>query len=287
MTVLAVADLTTAALNGTGVFDVLMRANKVHLEAEFKAGRFKGAEYATVYLGTLQPVLQTAMAFLVQNQEAAQKALLMEQQILLATLAVQKAQIEKDMLTASLAKIPAEIALLEAQTALAVQQKVNLVSEELAIDAKTALTVQQTESEALRNYVDGVDPTKSGMVDQERQVAGATVCKLKAEYDLTMVNVTKAGSENAFILQKKATEQAQTVASGVDVDSVVGRQKALYAGQTAGFQRDAEQKAAQILVETWKVRRTTDEGTVADATNKLNDATIGSAVTKLLTGAGV
>jgi hypothetical protein len=69
-------------------------------------------------------------------------------------------------------------------------------------------------------------------------------------------------------------------------DSVVGRQKALYQAQTDGFTRDAEQKAAKLLVDTWSVRRTTDEGTVADGTNMLNDATVGRAITKLLDGVG-
>jgi hypothetical protein len=65
---------------------------------------------------------------------------------------------------------------------------------------------------------------------------------------------------------------------------VIGKQKALYGAQTNGYARDAEQKATSILVDTWKVRRTTDEGTVADGVNQLNDSVIGRAVTKLLAG---
>ena len=60
MTAITIANLTQATVDGTGVFDVLMRANKAHLEAEFAKGRIKGSEYATVYLGSLQAVLQTA-----------------------------------------------------------------------------------------------------------------------------------------------------------------------------------------------------------------------------------
>ena len=41
VTPITVAALTTATLDGAGVFDTLMRANKEHLEAEFKAGRIK------------------------------------------------------------------------------------------------------------------------------------------------------------------------------------------------------------------------------------------------------
>lgn len=40
------------------------------------------------------------------------------------------------------------------------------------------------------------------------------------------------------------------------------------------------------MVDSWNVRRTTDEATVADGTNLLNDATIGRTIAKLLAGVG-
>jgi hypothetical protein len=67
---------------------------------------------------------------------------------------------------------------------------------------------------------------------------------------------------------------------------VIGKQITLYQAQADGFKRDAEQKAAKIMVESWNARRATDEATVADGTNKLADAYIGQAITKLLAGAG-
>ena len=49
----------------------------------------------------------------------------------------------------------------------------------------------------------------------------------------------------------------------------------------------AEQKAAKVMVDTWNVRRTTDpDSAAADSTNNLNDAAVGRAVTKLLSGVG-
>jgi len=118
----------------------------------------------------------------------------------------------------------------------------------------------------------------------ENRVLEATVCKLKAEYDLLLEQRLKTTEETGLLAQKKITERAQTVGAGVDDDSVVGRQKMLYKAQTEGFQRDAEQKTAKALIDTWNVRRTTDDATVADGTNMLNDATIGRAVSKLLAG---
>jgi len=210
---LTVDQLTDATTGGNGVFDVLMRANKAHLEQEFRAGRIKGPEYSTVYLGSLQAVMQTALAFLLAKDKSSLEAELLQKQI--------------------------------------------------------ELTAQQVLN-----------------AEVENRVLEAQICKLQAEFDLIMEQKTKTAQELALLTQKVATERAQTQSIGVDADSVIGKQKALYGAQTDGFKRDAEQKAADLLIKSWMTRRTTDEGTVADVTNKLDDATIGRTVTKLLEGVG-
>ena len=276
ITPITLNDLTLATLDGTGVFDVLMRANKAHLEAEYSKNRIKGAEYATVYLGSLEAVLNAALQFLLQKDKIALEAQLIEQQILLAQVEVIKANAqvlqtqaqtelvkqqtanalaELAILQANALKIPAEIAHLQAQTAMVGQQKANLVLEADNIPKQGAVLVGQK-------------------------------CKLDAEFDLLKTTNLKTAEEQALLAWKTTTEKAQTTALGVDADSVIGKQKALYGAQTEGFNRDAEQKAAKVMVDSWNVRRTTDEGTVADSTNMLNDAAVGRAVNKLLSGVG-
>lgn len=214
MALVPLSDLTQASITGDGVFDVLMRATKAHLESEFKAGRIRGTEYATVYLGALQQTMQVALSFLLQKQKADLEAQLLAKQVELTN-----------------------------------QQRIN---------AEVEMTVLQAQK-----------------------------CKLDAEFDLLVEQKSKSAAETSLLTQKVITERAQTLATGVDEDSVLGKQKALYQAQTNGFTRDAEQKAAKLLVDSWNVRRTTDEGTVADATNKLSDVYVGSAVSKLLAGVGV
>lgn len=206
ITPITLANLTGATLDGVGVFDVLMRANKAHLDSEFAKQRIRGPEYATVYLGSLQTILGGAIQFLLQRDKAGMEAQLLEQQVANAIL-------EGQILAANKEKVEAEIVLLD-------------------------------------------------------------------------LNINKTNAETALLAQKTLTEQAQILATGVDADSVVGRQKELYAAQTNGFTRDAEQKASKILIDTWSVRRTTDELTIADDTNNLDDVAIGRAVTKLLSGIG-
>ena len=210
---ITVSNLTQATLEGTGNFDVLMRATKAHLEAEYAKDRIKGTEYSTVYLGALTQVMQTALQFTLTKDKAANDAALVAQQLLLVT--------------------------------------------------------QQTANAVL-----------------EGEVLVAQKCKLQAEFDLTVATTLKVNQEIALLTQKVATERAQTTSLGVDADSVLGKQKALYTAQADGFKRDAEQKAAKVMIDTWNVRRTTDEGTVADGTNKLSDTYVGQAVQKLLTGIG-
>ena len=276
ITPITLNDLTLATLDGTGVFDVLMRANKAHLEAEYSKNRIKGSEYATVYLGSLEAVLNSALQFLLQKDKIALEAQLIEQQILLAQVEVIKANAqvlqtqaqtelvkqqtanalaELAILQANALKIPAEIAHLQAQTAMVGQQKANLVLEADNIPKQGAVLVGQK-------------------------------CKLDAEFDLLKTTNLKTAEEQALLAWKTTTEKAQTTALGVDDNSVIGKQKALYGAQTEGFTRDAEQKAAKLMVDSWNVRRTTDEGTVADSTNMLNDAAVGRAVNKLLSGVG-
>lgn len=213
MALVPLTDLTQASLNGEGAFDVLMRATKEHLESEYKAGRIKGTEYSTVYLGSITQVMQTALAFLLAKQKTDLEAQLLQKQIELTN-----------------------------------QQRIN---------AEVEMTVLQAQK-----------------------------CKLDAEFDLIKEQTLKGAAETALLTQKVVTERAQTLAVGVDADSVLGKQKALYQAQTDGFKRDAEQKAAKLMVDSWNVRRTTDEGTVADATNKLADTFVGNAVSKLLEGVG-
>lgn len=72
---------------------------------------------------------------------------------------------------------------------------------------------------------------------------------------------------------------------GVDDNSVIGKQKLLYAAQTEGYKRDAEQKAAKVVVDAWGIQRSTDSATSTASTN-LDNASVGRIVGKLFAGVG-
>ena len=235
LTNMPVAKLTEAKLDGSGVFDVLMRATKSHLDQEFSQNRIKGTEYSQVYLGSLTAVMENSLRFL----------------------------LDKD-------KSLYEIALVEAQVRLA--------------DAQVRLVEKQIEKEDQEAALRAAQVAK---INREILTMDISDNLLTAQVLLAQAQKISTDAQSALVIQKTNTEKAQTLAAGVDVDSVVGKQKALYQSQIDGFKRDAEQKAAKLLVDTWNVRRTTDEGTVADNTNRLDDMTVGKAVEKLLDGVGV
>ena len=55
---LTIAELTSASVDGTGVFDVLMRAVNAHIGEQFDRQRITGSDYAKVYLGAVSAVMQ-------------------------------------------------------------------------------------------------------------------------------------------------------------------------------------------------------------------------------------
>lgn len=229
---ITLASLTEAKVDGSGAFDTLMRAMTGHLQREFDDNRLRGADYAQVYLSALTPVLQNAVVFLLQKDEAAYKGQLIEAQVRLTEAQIKLAEAE-------LAREELQKELIAKQVEKTTQEILNLKAEE---------------------------------------------CVLKANYDIALSTNLQTIAQTTLVNQKVATEKAQTSGIAIEPTSVIGKQIALYDAQARGFDRDAEQKAAKLMIDSWNVRRTTDVGTVADSTNQLNDANVGRAVIALLGG---
>ena len=52
---------------GTGIFDVIIKAANENIKIQHKTSRITGAEYAEVYLGTMQSAISEAMKFLLSK----------------------------------------------------------------------------------------------------------------------------------------------------------------------------------------------------------------------------
>jgi hypothetical protein len=56
-------------VTGDGVFDDVMEAVNMHIQAQYDAGRINGSDFATVYLGALQTALQQSIGFVLQREK--------------------------------------------------------------------------------------------------------------------------------------------------------------------------------------------------------------------------
>ena len=109
----------------------------------------------------------------------------------------------------------------------------------------------------------------------------------KVQNLVLQAQVEKIDAEIILLGQKGLTEEAQIrdTVNGVPVTGMMGKQKLLLQAQTDGFARKAEQDLAKILSDSWSVRRTTDEGTIAP--NGLKDDDVTAVLEKAKVGIGL
>ena len=81
------------------------------------------------------------------------------------------------------------------------------------------------------------------------------------------------------------SEQAKylDVVNGQVIAGTIGKQKDVYTAQTKGFKDSALQSLAKTMIDTWSVRRSTDEGTLTTPESKLYDGNIGNAIEAMFT----
>lgn len=112
--------------------------------------------------------------------------------------------------------------------------------------------------------------------------------KLNKELELLELNKTKTQKEIDLLNQKRITELANVDGTVANASSVVGRQTAVLQAQANGYVRDAEQKAAEILVRGFSALATTqDIETVEAADWGIKAANTDAVITKLMSGVGV
>lgn len=272
--------------NSSGVFDTLAKTVRGHLQDEFKAGRITGTEYSKVYVTALDNTLSQAINFLLQKDISANQAELIEAQRLLTITQEEAAQATILLTEANVEKVNREIILMDKQEDLMDAQIALANKEVIKADSEIELIDAQIEKMA-----QDVLLTAAQIAVAEKNVAVLTaqLVNLPKEGQLLDKQVLKTAEETLFLTQRIKTEKAQILdtVDGTAVTGVVGKQRLLYQAQIDGFIRDAEYKLANLMTNTWTVRRTTDDGTVADSTNKLSDANIGAVVSKAMNGINV
>lgn len=170
---------------------------------------------------------------------------------------------QKDQVTAQTGKVPTEIEYIQAQIAQMTKQNLNLEKDYELKEGQLSIQLQELE------------------------IAKATLDLRRKELDNLLANIRSTDAQAELYTQKAETERAQTVANAAEPESVLGLNKQVLSAQRDTFFRDAEQKVAKLYLDSWIIRRQTDEGTEANIHNLLQDNNVGKAMDKLLRGIDV
>lgn len=104
---------------------------------------------------------------------------------------------------------------------------------------------------------------------------------------LITANTVSTNKQTELYERKRLTEVAQLDGTGILTGSVLDSQKVLLAAQTLGLEKDAKQKVAKLMLDTWATRSTINDAADPNPTNKLGDDKIGLVVTNLCGSVGI
>lgn len=248
-TAIPIEDLTQVILDGTGVFDKFLTLHRLHLTREFEEARIQGKEYSDVYTKLYVAHLEQAIQFLLAKEKQAYELNLLEAQIdkMQADAANAKKQLE--ILQWELTnKLPMELALVTAQVD-KMKADTDLAKEQLKLAEKELV-----------------------LKDKELTLKDKEIAIAEKQLELAR--------------QKVITETAQTDPSVVKSGSVIDMNNKALQSQIDGVKRDSEQKALQLIIQTWVTRMNNDAAYINDA-NMLTDKYIGRAVAKVFEGVNI
>lgn len=249
---LDITDLTTVALDGLGVFDRMLTLHRLALTREFTGGRIVGKEYSDAFTQTYIANLELSIRLVMEKEKQAY---------------------ELDLLEGQLAKM-------EADTLIAGKQ-LELLSKELELKTQMLpLEIALTTAQIAKMEADATLAEKQLLLaDRELTLKDKELLLKDKELDLMAKQII-------LTEQKVVTEKAQTDPSVIEEGSVISMNNKVLEAQVDGFKRDAEQKAANTLLQTWIVRLNNDAALTNDA-NMLKDKYVGRAVEKMMEGVGM
>ena len=316
--------VTDGTVTGNGIFDIWMRTLGAHLKREYAEQRITGDEYAKAYISLMNNLLNTAVGFLTQDAQLAMSQEQMRHDITISDAQLSMAQtklthdtkISDAQLVIEQDKLKQDIKISDAQLKLA-QDKLkqdNTISDaqlamsqtKLAHDTKISdaqLTVTQDKLKQDTKISDAQLTLAQSKLSHETQLLDAQVGHLSAQVslankelalkdkDLVLKDKDLALKEKQVALaaaQIKAAEvQYKDTVDGLPVGGVLGKQMKVYDAQAKGFKDNALQAATKIMVDTWNIRRQTEESLQTTADSKLYDGNIGNAIAEMFSSVSI
>ena len=172
---ITIEELTEVELDGTGVYDQLMRAVDLHINREFKGNRITGDQYSRVYTEIMGGVLSTSVQFVLQKDQAKWGAITAQMQARVAEIQAVQALIELEKAKAETQKMIFDMKNSGATYALS---KMQLANE----NQKHFLMLEETRSAIYKN--DFLLPAELAISEYQRmQVLPSTVNINKVQSD--------------------------------------------------------------------------------------------------------
>ena len=250
------AELTSGAVAGSGIFDQLMLSVSNHVEGQYNKGIIGQSDIAAVYIAAIQTVLPQAIQFLLTRNQSFWASKLVQIQ-------AQNAYLERARLTAEIetAKLMAYTAQAQAYTA----QVGGLTAQSTYANSKlqlseilqriNSLEAQQAISEA--NYEEAYTKTRDTL-PSGAAAAGHT----GRDFDLKDAAIDNAARQGLLITAQANVQRAQTYDTNTDtsaVAGVIGIQKALYEQQIASYVLDGKNKGVKVLADLWTSAKALDD----------------------------
>lgn len=240
-------DLTTKVTGGTGTFDYLMDAFKAHLAREYETNRITGEQYTKAYIALTEGAMGNATQFLLGKDQAYWNAVgaqlqarRAEVEAVTARVALESEKARLQMLTydAMTSRINYALTkmrlasesvafdtatyqlnnLLPAQKQLADKQVQQVTAEIAGVNARTAMTTEQTIGVKFEN--DALNPLKKSQL--EKQIAQQIAETLNiGKQGLLLDNEAAMQSQKVDMLAKQILGQvAQNLLLGKQADNV-------------------------------------------------------------------
>ena len=273
--------VTDGSVSGDGIFDIWMRSLGAHLKREYAEQRITGDEYAKAYISLMNNLLNTAVGFLTQD----------------AQLAMSQEQMRHDITISD-----AQLAM--AQTKLTHDTKISdaqivIEQDKLAQDIKVSdaqVLVAQDKLAQDTKISDAQLTLAQSKLSHETQLLDAQVEHLSAQVSLANKELMLKDKELALKDKQVALAEAQLKAAqvqyqdtvdGKPIGGVLGKQMKVYDAQAKGFKDNALQAATKIMVDTWNIRRQTEESLQTTKESKLYDGNIGNAIAEMFASVSI
>lgn len=277
-TAIPIEDLTQVIIDGTGVFDKFLTLHRLHLTREFEEARIQGKEYSEVYTKTYVAHLEQAIQFLLAKEKQAYELNLLEAQAekVKAEVAIDEFQLNE--------LLPKEVILKDAQIS-KMQSDADISKKQLEILQWELTNKLPMELALVTAQVDKMKADTELAKEQLKLTVKELALKDK-ELTLKDKEIAIAEKQLQLAQQKVITETAQTDPSVVRPGSVIDMNNKALQSQIDGVKRDSEQKALQLIIQTWVTRMNNDAAYINDA-NMLTDKYIGRAVAKVFEGINI